>query len=400
MTSAFSRRAVLRLLRQLGGGELAVVEVGAAAGRENAPAGGGLEIKVRDTRAYAAFIRGSVGAAEAYMQGWWDASDLAAVMRLLAHNMATLNAKMDGGWRKWARRAAFLREYSPLSSTRTRARENIAAHYDLGNEFFALFLDDSLAYSSAVFPSAEASLETASRRKLDLICDKLALHDDDHLLDLGCGWGALTFHAADRCNCRVTAITLSERQHAYVAAAVARRGLDGRVQVVLSDYRDFSPPSAFSKIASVEMIEAVGARNFGEYFSHVARFLATDGLALIQAILIPDKRFAAAAAEKDFISRYVFPGGALPSLGLVANCSDAAGLRVCGLQEIGWHYARTLAAWRQRFNANRGRVKALGFDEKFCRLWEYYLCYCEGGFAAGAIGNSQILLAHDDCVTP
>lgn len=391
MAMDFWRKRVAARLARMGGGRLAIYDEALCV--RGAEEGEEARVVVRDGRAWRAFARGSAAAAEAYARGWWDAPDLFAVMRLAARNIEAINAEWDGGWRRSLRvlremAAAVRRRMLPRAS----AGRDVAAHYDLGNEFFALFLDESLAYSCAVFEDpargGAAALAAAQTRKLDKICDKLALRARDRVLDLGCGWGSFSFHAARRAECEVTALTLSAAQHSYVAGAE-----EGGVRAVLRDYRAFAPARAFEKVSSVEMIEAVGEKQFGVYFRRIREFLTDDGLAQVQAILIPDARYRAARRDADFIRRQIFPGGALPSLEVIRAAAARARLRVAHVEDIGAHYAPTLLAWRERFNARRARVRALGFDERFCRAWEYYFCYCAGGFAAGALSCAQLVLA-------
>lgn len=384
------RRAALAALERSFGGALKVVESGRVALSPSAPEYA--VAHVEDSRAYRWIARGGLGAAESFALGMWRTPDLTGLLRAAARNIHAVNEALDGGWRRRLRRAA--RTLSrPLRMFRGAARRDIAAHYDLGNDFFALFLDAERAYSCAVYPGERATLEQATRHKFDLILDRLRLRAGERFLDLGCGWGGLSVAAAKGRGCAATALTLSREQHAYVRGRAAREGLRGALTPALADYRDFSPPEPFAKIASVEMIEAAGPGNFGEYFRHLRRLLSADGLALVQAIVIPEERYDAARRDVDFIQRRVFPGGGLPSRAEMRRASRAAGLRPLREWDITPHYARTLADWRTRFLSRRREVLRIGFDEKFCRLWEYYLCYCEAGFAERVIGNVQALYA-------
>ena len=383
------RRMVLDGLLHAGGGELRVLENGAAVLN-----GGAAQLEILDVRAYTAMARGGLGAAEAYMKRWWCSPDLAAVMRLLARNIENAN-KMETLRSPWARKmkavAAAARE---AVFPRAQARRHVSAHYDLDPRLFSLFLDDAMAYSCAVYPQHGASLEAAQENKLEMICNKLDLREGDSFLDLGCGWGALSLYAARTRGCKTTALTLSQKQCDFLRERARREGLDGKIRPLCADYRD-APKEKFDKIASVEMIEAVGARRFGEYFRRFAELLAPHGTGVVQAILIPEERRAAAALDPDFISVYIFPGGALPSEESVRAESSAAGLKMIGAQKIGEHYAATLAEWRRRFDGNRARVEQMGFGESFRRMWEYYFCYCEGGFAAGALDNAQFVFSRE-----
>ena len=328
------RKRAIKLLSQLGGGRLTVVE---GEKRLLTGAADGAILHVHDSRAWWALSGGSVTAARAYIEGWWSSPDLYALMRLAARNLDALNATMDSGWRQLpGLLLEALRQGHRRLFSRRRARSDIVAHYDLGNDFFSLFLDETLAYSCAVFPDIEAAgsdtLPAASRHKLEKISDKLELTAGDHLLDLGCGWGSMTFHAADRRGCRVTGVTLSPAQHRFVKAEIARHRLGEGASVVLSDYRDFNSREKFGKISSVEMIEAVGERHFSTYFQRIRirHWLRPEGLAQVQAIVIPHGRYHSARREADFIRQYVFPGGMLPSLEIIRQSATAAGLRLVG----------------------------------------------------------------------
>lgn len=385
------QQKVLRLLAALGDDQITIMDNDTCLHR--AGSSETARIVISDRRAYAAFAGGSVAAAEAYINGWWNTSDLYALMQLAAKNIQAVNEKMDSSWRQLphillgmlaaARRRLF---------GRASAKADIAAHYDLGNEFFSLWLDDTLAYSCAVFPDAATAgadtLAQASRHKLDKICDKLELTQNDNLLDLGCGWGSMAFHAAAQRGCPVSAVTLSPAQHRFVATQPMAQG--GQVSTILSDYRDFHPRKKFSKLSSVEMIEAVGEKHFGVYFQRIRDLLTDNGLAQVQAILIPDDRYRAARRQKDFIREYIFPGGMLPCMSIIRAAADNAGLRLVAREDIGAHYAPTLLAWRDRFNAQRQHIRALNFNDKFCRVWEYYFCYCAGAFASGALDVAQL----------
>lgn len=380
-----AKREVLRALESIGGG-LTVREGGAIL----TSGGGDAAIDILDSRAFSQIARGGLGAARSYMEGWWSSPDLAAVMRLLAGNINAAN-KMESLQNPWLRRiAAAVSSARAAVFPRAQARRHVGAHYELDPRLFALFLDDSMAYSCAVYADGGDSLESAQQNKLEMICQKLDLRAGDSFLDLGCGWGALALYAARTRGCKVAALTLSARQCEWVKARARREGL--RVNALCADYRDM-PKERFDKVASVEMIEAVGAHRFGEYFRRFAALLAPGGRGLVQAILIPESRRVAAGRDPDFISVYIFPGGALPSDEVIRKESAAAGLHLEDAERIGKHYAPTLAEWRRRFDANRARAGKLGFGESFRRMWEYYFCYCEGGFAAGAIDNAQFVFS-------
>ena len=387
---AVARRLVLARLSSLASGWLRVRE---PQGVHDFGAGPGIsaEIQVQDAAFFSELaFGGSVGAAESYMLGHWRADDLTALMRLLLRNRAAL----DGLERGLARLSAPLRGLAHWLHRNTRAgsRRNIAAHYDLGNDFFRLMLDESMMYSCALFERPEMTLAEAQEAKLDRICRALALGPSDHVLEIGTGWGAFAMHAAGRYGCRVTTTTISPSQFELARERVRAAGLEGRVNLLLEDYRDLS--GTYDKIVSIEMIEAIGHRQYGEFFRQVAARLAPRGRMLLQTITIADHLYAGTRDDVDFVKRYVFPGACIPAVSALAEAmARNSDLRILELQDIGPHYATTLARWRDNFFANIEQVRALGYPESFIRLWEFYLCYCEAGFAEGQLGDAQILLA-------
>ena len=277
-------------------------------------------------------------------------------------------------------------------NTRDGSRRNIAAHYDLGNEFFELFLDPSLMYSSAIYLNESESLETAQQRRLQRICQKLDLQPGQRLVEIGTGWGGFAIHAARHHGVHVTTTTISQRQHDLARERIDRAGLGDRITLLLEDYRDLK--GRYDKLVSIEMIEAIGHQYLDTYFAKVSGLLENHGSALIQAITIEDHRYQRALTDIDFIKRYIFPGSFIPSnaamLGAVARSSD---LRLTHLEDIGPSYAMTLRAWRQRFQAALPEVRKQGYSEAFIRMWNYYLCYCEGGFLERSIGDVHLLLS-------
>ncbi len=338
-------------------------------------------------------MRGSLGAAEAYMQGAWDTDDLVSALRLFARNASVLTA-MDG------RRVGHTIPWHRLWNWRHRnsragSRRNIAAHYDLSNEFFALMLDPTLTYSSGIFPRPDATLEQASIEKYDRICRKLRLQPSDHVLEIGTGWGGFAIHAARHYGCRVTTTTISHQQYVLARCRVAAAGLEDRIELREQDYRDLR--GTYDKLVSIEMIEAVGERMLDTYFQRCSQLLKTDGLMLLQAILMPDRRYELYRRSTDFINRYIFPGGFLPSLSTIGTAlSRVTDLQIMHFEDFAEHYARTLAAWRNNFWSHIAEVRRLGFDEQFIRTWHYYLCYCEAGFAERQIGVSQMVFGKPD----
>jgi cyclopropane-fatty-acyl-phospholipid synthase len=387
---ALARRAVLARLASLTSGRLRLLEPRGVHQFGNG-SGPCMELQVQDPAFFAELaFGGSVGAAESYMLGHWRADDLTALFRLLLRNRAALDGLESG----LARLSAPLRSAAHWLHRNTRAgsRRNIAAHYDLGNDFFRLMLDETLMYSCAHFERPGMTLAEAQTAKLDRICRALALGPGDHVLEIGTGWGGFAMHAAGRYGCRVTTTTISAAQFELARERIREAGLDGRISVLLEDYRDLT--GTYDKLVSIEMIEAIGHRQYREFFRRCAGRLAPGGRMLLQAITIADHHYARARDEVDFIKRYVFPGACIPAVSALAQAmAGASDLRILALEDFGLHYATTLARWRANFFANLERVRALGYPEAFIRLWDFYLCYCEAGFAEGQLGDAQILLA-------
>jgi len=397
MSERLARWLVLGALSRLRGGQLELVE-GERRLRLGAPDRRGslrARVRVRSPRFYRRLLHGSVGLCESYMDGDWDSEDLVALIRLAALNVGALDRL----------RRALAPALMPLQrcarwltrNTPARARRRIEAHYDLGNELFASFLDDTMSYSCALFERPHASLEEASLAKLERVCRKLELRESDHLLEIGGGWGALALHAAQRYGCRVTTTTISREQHAYACARVREAGLEARVRVLLADYRDrarLGPPDRYDKLVSIEMIEAVGWQFLATYFRRCSELLRGDGLMLLQAIVIEDRAYEVEKAGRSFINTYIFPGGCLPSMRVILrNVARVTDMHPLHVEDITAHYATTLAHWRARFQAAEARLAELGYDERFRRLWELYLSWCEGGFRERRIQDVQLLLA-------
>ncbi|QXI27725.1 SAM-dependent methyltransferase [Pseudomonas vanderleydeniana] len=391
LSTRLLRRGVQRQLSALRHGQLLVVEDGER--QLFGQPGSGLlgEIHVQDPAAWGLVAgNGSIGAGEAFIHGYWTSPDLTAVIRVFVSNLDVLDA-MEGGLASLGR--PFVQALHWLNrNTRKGSRKNIEAHYDLGNDLFEQFLDPTMMYSAAQFLSPEDSLEQAQLNKLERICQKLALTPDDHLLEIGTGWGSMAIHAAQHYGCKVTTTTLSREQLAYTRQRVEALGLQDRITLLLEDYRDLT--GQYDKLVSIEMIEAVGHRFLPGYFQQCARLLKNDGLMLLQSITIREQRYEQARNSVDFIQRYIFPGGALPSvhklLEVVGQHSD---MNLLHMEDFGLHYARTLRLWHENFQRAHGRLAELGYDEHFLRLWEFYLCYCEGGFLERALGTAQLLLA-------
>jgi cyclopropane-fatty-acyl-phospholipid synthase len=351
-------------------------------------------IIVHDPRFYGdVAFGGTIGAGEAYMKGHWTTDNLTAVMRVLLRNRDLLNRMETGLARITEPAHKFFHRWN--RNSKTGSRRNIAAHYDLGNDFFRLWLDESLMYSSAVFSEPTTSLEKASRAKLKLICDKLELSPADHLLEIGTGWGGLAIFAAREYGCRVTTTTISREQCQFARERVQEEDLQDRVTVMLEDYRDLS--GKFSKLVSVEMLEAIGHEYVDTYFAKCSDLLEPEGLMLVQTITIADDQYARAKRSVDFIQRYVFPGGSLSSIPVLENSvAHNTDLRLHHLEDIGPDYATTLRHWRERMFSRLADVRDLGYSDEFIRMWDFYFCYCEGGFMERAIGDAQLLLAKPD----
>ncbi|MFZ5831039.1 MAG: class I SAM-dependent methyltransferase [Planctomycetota bacterium] len=353
------------------------------------------KILVRDPRFYRhALFGGSLGAAEAYIRGFWDCSDLVSLVRFFCRNPDVSSSVERGPARiieAFSRAGHWLR-----SNTLSGSRRNIAAHYDLGNEFFSLFLDDTMAYSCAQFPAWQSSLYEASIAKFDGICQKLELSPSDHLLEIGTGWGGFAVYAAQRYGCRVTTTTISQKQYDFARERVRAAGLDSQVRVLNVDYRQLG--GTYDKLVSIEMIEAVGYEYFDTFFRTCAERLKPDGMMLLQAIIMREQGYERYLRSVDFIQRYIFPGGCLPSVGAICHSvGRASGLQLLQLEDITPHYAETLARWRLRFHENLEQIRSLGFGDDFLRTWHYYFCYCEGAFRERATGVVQMLFGNRNC---
>lgn len=384
----FAERMVRRQLGQLAVGRLTVIDgdqrdvYGSAEGPE-------ATLTVREPAFWSDIaFGGSIGAGEAYMRGAWACDDLVALVRLLLRNRDVLDG-MEGGA---ARLTAPLQKgfHWVNRNTRQGARRNISAHYDLGNDFFGLWLDETMMYSSAIFERPDMSLFDAQVARLDTICRRLDLQPGDHLVEIGTGWGGLAIHAVKHYGCRVTTTTISKEQHALAAERIAAEGLEDRIELLLSDYRDLE--GSYDKLVSIEMIEAIGWKQYDTYFRKCGELLKPGGKLLIQAITIAEPRYEEAKRSVDFIQRYIFPGSNLPSVSaMVSAIAKQSDCMVTGLHDIGLDYAQTLNHWRRRFFARIEEVRDLGYAESFIRMWEYYLCYCEGGFLERAISDVHLV---------
>ena len=348
-------------------------------------------VTVHDRRAYGALLRsGSVGLGTSYIAGWWDTDDLTGLVRALSRHTRPLRRRLDRLGRPWG---AVLDIPARLATPdRDDDKRNIAEHYDISNDFFALMLDKTMTYSCAVFERPEATLAEAQETKIDRLCRKLELAPSDHLVEIGSGWGGLAVHAATRYDCRVTTTTISDAQRTYVAKRVADAALSDRITVLGRDWRDLT--GRFDKLVSVEMVEAVDWRWHDRFVARCADLLVDDGLAAIQAIVIDDRSFERAKRHQDFVRRMVFPGGCLPSVGsLTASLARASDLRIVDLEDIGRHYVETLRRWADNLAGHADAVEGLGVEPEFRRLWDLYLAYCEASFLERHISDVQLVLA-------
>ncbi len=384
-----ARRIALAAFGRVRSGTLTVVESGEPVRTFGSGEPLGL-IEVRSPAAWRALLRGSRGLGESYRDGLWDSPDLAGLVRVAARNTGQIDRF----------RRALAPVLAPLhiaAGTRRRndrrsSRRQIAAHYDLGNALFELMLDPTMSYSCSYYARDDMTLAEAAVAKLDLVCERLDLQPEDHLLEIGTGWGGLAIHAARTRGCRVTTTTISREQHDYALARVRERGLEDRVTVLLEDYRDLR--GRYDKLVSIEMIEAVGWRNFGIFFRRCSELLADGGEMLLQAITIDDRAYEVEKTAPSFIRTYIFPNGCLPSLAVIArHVARDAQMRMVGLQDLTSSYVRTLRAWRANVEAHAQRLEELGYDQRFRRLWRLYLAYCEAGFAERRIADVQVLLA-------
>jgi len=394
------RRLFLARLAELREGELTVVEGGEQLtfGRRTPECNLRATIEVRHPQTYAdAAFGGTVGGGEAYIRGLWRADDLTSLIRLMIVNRDVMQS-MEGGP---AIVAAPLRRVLHWLNRNSRdgSRRNIAAHYDLGNDLFALMLDETMTYSCGVFEREDATLHEAQFAKFERICRKLRLSPNDRLVEIGTGWGGLAIHAASRYGCHVTTTTISREQHDWAKEKIAAAGLSDRVTLLLDDYRDLH--GRYDKLVSIEMIEAVGARFLDTYTAQCSRLLEPHGAMLLQAITIQDQLYEEALESVDFIQRFIFPGSFIPSVTAITDSlRRATDLKVFHLEDIGPHYATTLRRWRENFFAKLPEARLLGYPDAFVRMWDYYLCYCEGGFLERQLGDVQMLLTKPRCRLP
>ncbi len=387
-----SRATVLRLMESMTHDRLEIIEgewrreFGASP--SESPAGQASEqlpeqlkatVTVNDPRAWQAIAReGSIGLGRGYIEQWWHSDNPVDVVRIIIRNLAPLDELRNQINRVTKPIGDRVRRLTPRAG-RDDNREDISAHYDLGNSFFSLFLDPTMTYSSGIFPQVEATMEEASVNKYDILIDSLGLSADHHLLEIGTGWGGMAIRAAERTGCRVTTTTISQAQLAVARRRVEEAGLADRVTLLDSDWRDLN--GQYDRIVSIEMIEAVDWRDYDAFFATIERCLTPDGLASLQAICVPDRRYDRTKNTEDYIRRFIFPGGFLPSIGSVSQAvANATRLQIVGLSDFGAHYAETLRRWRHRFDERSDEIETLGLDQRFRRVWRFYLAYCEAGF--------------------
>jgi cyclopropane-fatty-acyl-phospholipid synthase len=392
--SSVARKLVHKQLQKLHTGTIVIVEPGARTlfGEPLSPNDPLYsELHILDENCYLDIMTGgSIGAAEAYMSEDWSSPDLTKLVQVMVQNRDILD-QMEGGFALLSR---------PLTkafhlwnqNTEKGSKRNIAAHYDLGNDLFKTFLDPTMMYSSGIFPSEQASMEEASQYKLKTICEKLNLSESDHVVEIGSGWGGFAIYAAKHYGCKVTTTTISDKQHELAQTRISEAGLSDKITLLKQDYRELE--GQFDKLVSIEMIEAVGWQYYDTFFATCASLLKPNGAMLIQAITIEDQRFEYAKRNVDFIQRYIFPGSCIPSIqALTSSSMKASDLRLVYQEDFAEHYARTLLAWLDSFNKASATITELGYSKEFKRMWEFYLCYCAGGFKERSIGVSHMLFA-------
>ena len=393
LLAQFGRKLLLGQLSKLKHGALRIVEPAGdhRFGKRTPDCDIAVTVHVENPQFFAdVAFGGTVGAGEAYIRGLWKCDDLTSLVRLFLVNRDLMNG-MDGRWAVFTK--PFLKAFHTLNrNSKEGSARNISAHYDLGNDLYELMLDETMMYSCAIYPRPGATLHEAQVAKLDAVCQKLALTPQDHLVEIGTGWGGLAIHAATNYGCRVTTTTISREQHDYAKAKIEKLGLANRITLLFQDYRDLQ--GQYDKLVSIEMIEAVGADFLETYLAKCSSLLKPNGTMLLQAITIQDQFYERALGQVDYIQRFIFPGSFIPSVTAITTATcEATDLKVSHLEDIGPHYATTLRHWRERFFADLPAVRRMGLNDSFVRMWEFYLCYCEGGFMERALGDVHILLS-------
>ncbi len=384
---AFFRKKFIELFKKLEGGCIHLIDSVGSTHLGNPDAKLQCTLVIHDLSSYTLIaLSGSNGSAQAYINGLWSTDDLSKLIRIFVRDRAVLN-EMESGLAKFAQ-FSFRLWNKFTRNTKAGSKKNIAAHYDLGNSFFGLFLDQRMMYSSALYAAGD-DLSRASDRKLKRICDALELNAEDHLVEIGSGWGGFACYAASVIGCRVTTVTISQEQFNETQARIRREGLEDLVTVKLQDYRDVE--GQFDKLVSIEMIEAIGHQYLDTYFRKLNTLLKPNGKALIQAIVIDDNQYQRALKQVDYIKKYIFPGGFMPCYSVITEHAGRNRLMLEDLHDMGLSYAQTLRDWRKQFYQNIDQVSAQGYDTGFQRMWEFYFCYCEGAFDERAISVGQIL---------
>lgn len=365
-----------------------IIKDGKSINKYGKPGNLSAKINILDSVFYKNIILGgTIGASESFIRGEWSSPNLTNVIRVLARNTEAQD-KLENLFTLLSQ--PFLKVMHKLNENSVRgSKKNISRHYDLSNDFFSLFLDKNMMYSSAIYKSRKTSLEDASTNKLDVICKKLNLKKTDHVIEIGTGWGGFAIYAAKNYGCKVTTTTVSIEQYKFSKQKIKEAGLGKKIKVLLKDYRLLK--GQYDKLVSIEMIEAVGYQFYDEYFKIIGQLLKNDGEALIQAITIKDQRYSKAIQSVDFIQKYIFPGSCIPSITAIQNSlTSSTDLVINDIRDIGHHYARTLADWRKRFLKNKQEIRKLGFDDKFLRMWLFYFAYCEGGFEEKVISDIHL----------
>ena len=391
-----ARKIILSHFNRIKEGEITVIENSAhiTFGEITANFPVKATIEVQNPKMYLDIVaKGLNGSADAFIKGWWTCDNLTNLVRIFTRNRDAANQFESG----IANLAIWIMKLSH-SCRRNNLKEslrNIHAHYDLGNDFFSTFLDDTRMYSCAIFSKPESSLHEASITKIDRICKKLNLSPADHLLEIGTGWGGFALHAAKHYGCRVTSTTISKEQFVFTENLIKENGLQDQVTILKKDFRQLD--GQFDKLVSIEMIEAVGYKLYKTFFQKCSQLLKPEGLLVIQAITITDNLFEESKDFIDFIKQYIFPGSCIPSITALCNAATSSDIKLFHLEDITPHYARTLKEWRINFLKNNKQVKDLGFTNAFIRMWLFYLCYCEGGFIERQIGNVQMVFTKPLC---
>lgn len=383
------RTLIFKVLSQLSIGQLTLIEdFGERIEFGNKRSELHAVVEVHEPKFYERLLKGgSIGGAEAYMEGWWDSPNLTQVMRVMAENLDTLD-EVDNKV-SWIKKVGLQFSHWLNRNSLSQSKENIEAHYDLGNELYGLFLDKNMLYSSGIYLSNDDSLALAQVNKMERLCQQLQLSKDDHVLEIGTGWGGMAIYMATQYGCRVTTTTISEEQHQYAKNAILEAGLSDKITLLRQDYRLLE--GVYDKVVSIEMIEAVGKQYLSSYIEKCNALLKPNGLLAIQAITMIDQRFDRYSKDVDFIQKYIFPGGFLPSVThLMEQVTANSQFVIRDLYDIGQDYARTLADWHHTFNQSYSKVLQLGYDEQFVRMWRYYMSYCEGGFLANSISTVHL----------